>query len=101
MDSPDDYAFAAQRDFWDYYIDTISLHRPLLPRRVRGRRPRTKDSYDFLVHYKFLPLSAEPGCENPSWQPYDPLKHTSALQEYCNRPDVLAMLGSDYLIPDP
>ena len=101
LDSPDDYAFAAQRDFWDYSIDSISLHRPLLPRRAPRRRPRTKDSYDFLVHYKFLPLSTELGCENPSWQPYDPLKHTSALQEYCSRPEVREMLGSDYLVPDP
>jgi len=100
LDSPEDYAFAAQRDFWDYSIDFISLHRPLLPRRARGRRPRTKDSYDFLVHYKFLPVSTEVGCENPSWQPYDPLKHTSALQNYCDRPDVREMLGADYLTPD-
>lgn len=100
MDNPDEYAHVAQRDFWDYSIDFISSHRPLIPRRAPRRRPRTKDSYDFLVHYKFLPLSTEDGCENPSYQPYNNLKHTSALQEYCNRPEVIAELGADFLTPD-
>ncbi len=46
MDHPDDYAFAAQRDFWDYSIDSISLRRPLLPRRSRGRKPRAASPAD-------------------------------------------------------
>jgi hypothetical protein len=100
LDSPDDYAFLAQRDFWDYSIDRISLHRPLIPRRARGRRPRAKESYEFLVHYKFLPLSEEPGCENPSWQPYLNLRHTSALETYCLRDEVQVQLGSDFLTPE-
>jgi hypothetical protein len=100
LDSPEEYAFYAQRDFWDYSIDHISSHRPLLPRKQRGRRTRAKGDYDFLVHYKFLPVSEEPGCENPSWQPYAPLRETSALQEYCDRPDVKVQLGDDFLTPD-
>jgi hypothetical protein len=101
LDSPEEYAFYAQRDFWDYSIDHISLHRPLLPRRQSRRRPRAKSSYDFLVHYKFLPVSDEPGCENPSWQPYAPLRETAALQEYCDRSEVKDQLGADFLTPDP
>ena len=100
LDSPENYAFFAQRDFWDYSIDQISLHRPLLPRRVRGRRPRAKESYEFLVHYKFLPISEEPGCENPSWQPYSNLRHTTALETYCARDEVQVQLGSDFLAPE-
>jgi hypothetical protein len=98
MDSPEDYARHAQRDFWEYSIDRISAHRPLLPRKQRGCRPRPKSSYEFLVHYKFLPLSDEDGCENPCWQPFLNLQHLAALQLYCDLPQVRAQLGSDFLV---
>jgi hypothetical protein len=101
LDSPDDYAFYAQRDFWDYSIDHISSHRPLIPRRAPRRRIRPKESYEFLVSYKFLPLSEEPGCDNPSWQPYSNLRHTAALASYCGLPEVSAQLGADFLSPEP
>jgi hypothetical protein len=96
MDSPEDYARHAQRDFWEYSIDRISAHRPLLPRRQRGCRPRAKSSYEFLVHYKFLPLSEEEGCENPCWQPFLNVQHLAALQQYCDLPQVRAQLGPDF-----
>lgn len=101
MDSPEDYARHAQRDFWEYSIDCISAHRPLLPRRQRGCRLRAKSSYEFLVHYKFLPLSDEDGCENPCWQPFHNVQHLAALQLYCNLPQVQAQLGSDFFVPSP
>jgi hypothetical protein len=96
MDSPEDYARYGQRDFWEYSIDRISAHRPLIPRRQPRCRPRPKSSYEFLVHYKFLPLSEEDGCENPCWQPFNNLQHLTALQSYCDTPEVKLQLGADF-----
>jgi hypothetical protein len=99
MDCPEDYARYSQRDFWEYSISLISAHRPLIPRKARGRRPRAKSSYEFLVHYMFLPPSTEEGCENPCWQPYLNLQRLSALQVYCDLPEVKLQLGDDFLTP--
>jgi hypothetical protein len=93
MDGPEDFAKAAQRDQWDYNVDGILSHRPEGPRRIPGGGLRRKDSYQFLVKYKFLPLSTEPGMENPSWQPYNNVKLTEALFLYCQQPEVFAVLG--------
>jgi hypothetical protein len=96
MDSYEDFSRAAQRDNWDYHVDSIVNHRPVGPRRLPGGSLRRKDAYSFLVKYSFLPLSDEPGSENPSWQPYHNVRFTEALAVYCQRADVLRALGTDF-----
>lgn len=100
MDGPDDFAKVAERDYWDYSVDAILDHSPPGARRLASRRLRKKNDYKFLVRYKFLPLSDEPGCENPSWQPYECVWNTSALKDYCDRPEVTALLGADFCVGD-
>jgi hypothetical protein len=96
MDSYEDFSKAAQRDNWDYHVDSIVNHRPDGPRRMPGGSLRRKDAYSFLVKYSFLPLSDEPGSENPSWQPYYNVRFTEALAVYCQRADVMRSLGADF-----
>jgi len=98
MDSPEDYEKAAQRDFWEYSIDSIVNHRPQIPRRQRGRRARPKRDYEFLIRYKHLPLSSEEGAENPSWQPWSFVQHLTALRDYCSQPGVEDALGNDFYV---
>ena len=100
MDSPEDYERTAQRDFWEYSIDSIVNHRPQLPRRQRGRRARPKRDYEFLVRYKYLPLSSEEGSENPSWQPWSFVRHLTALRDYCSSPLVRNVLGDDFYVEE-
>ncbi len=100
MDGPDDFARVAERDFWDYTVDSITDHRPSGPRRLPNRRLRRKQDYKFLVLYKFLPLSNEPGSENPSWQPYKCVWNTAALKDYCDLPSVVTQLGPDFCVGD-
>jgi hypothetical protein len=96
MDGPDDFAKSAQRDEWDYNVECILSHRPEGPRRLHSGSLRRKDSYQFSVRYKFLPLSDEAGSENPSWQPYHNVRFTEALYQYCQQPAVARQLGSDF-----
>jgi hypothetical protein len=96
MDGPDDFARAAQRDQWDYNVDCIIGYRPEGPRRLPGGGLRRKESYQFLVKYKFIPISEEPGSENPSWQPYHNVRNTEALFLYCQQPELLRLLGRDF-----
>ena len=98
LDAPEEYEKVAQRDFWDYSIDDIVDHRPHLPRRAPGRRLRPKSGYEFLVRYKYLPLSTEEGSENPSWQPWSYTRHLTALRDYCSLPAVVTELGRDFYI---
>ena len=98
LDSPEDYEKVAQRDFWDYSVDAIVNHRPHLPRRAPGRRIRPKKDYEFLISYKFLPLSTEEGSENPSWQPWSYARHLTALRDYCLQPAVSSELGADFYV---
>jgi hypothetical protein len=100
LEGPDDFARIAERDFWDYTVDSISDHRPLGPRRLPSRRLRRKHDYKFLVLYKYLPLSQEPGSENPSWQPYKCVWNTTALKDYCDLPNVSSQLGPDFSVGD-
>ena len=95
LDSEEDLAEVAERDDWDYTLDSILEHRPSGPRR---RKPKT--SYEFLVLYKYLERSTEPGQENPCWQPYQAVAHTEALQRYCEIPQVLSQLGSDFYVAE-
>ena len=96
LDHDDDFAKVAQRDEWDYHVDCIVAFRPEGPRRLAAGGLRRKDNYQFLVKYKFLPLSDEPGNENPSWQPYANVKATEALFLYCRQLDVSRLLGADF-----
>lgn len=101
MDSPEDYERLAQRDFWEYSVDSIVNHRPQLPRRTRGRRARAKSSYEFFIQYKYLPLSTEEGSENPSWQPWSIARRLTALRDYCSLPEVVETLGDDFYVEEP
>ncbi len=74
--------------------------RPQLPRRQRGRRARPKREYEFLVRYKYLPLSSEEGSENPSWQPWSFVRHLTALRDYCSLPLVENALGDDFYVEE-
>jgi len=100
MDCPEDYEKVAQRDFWDYSVDAIQDHRPHFARRARGKRARAKSSYEFLILYKYLPLSTEPGSENPAWQPWSFARHLTALRDYCAQPEVLVALGDDFYVDE-
>jgi hypothetical protein len=93
MNSLEDFERTAQRDAWDYSVDSIINHRPRGP---RGRKK--KSSYSFEVLYKFLDRSTEPGQENPAWQPFSAVAHTEALQQYCAREDVSAELGPNFFV---
>ncbi len=95
MDGEEDMAAVAQRDDWDYTLDSILQHRPSGPRK---RRP--KNAFEFLVLYKYLERSEEPGQENPSWQPYGAVAHTEALQQYCSRAEVIAQLGNNFYVAE-
>ena len=96
LDDDDDFAKVAQRDEWDYHVDSIVGFRPEGPRRLPNKSLRRKDAYQFLVKYKFLPISDEPGNENPSWQPFANLKTTEALFVYCRQPEISRQLGADF-----
>ena len=96
LDDDDDFAKVAQRDEWDYHVDSIVGFRPEGPRRLPSGSLRRKDAYQFLVKYKFLPISDEPGNENPSWQPFANLKATEALFLFCRQPEISRQLGADF-----
>ena len=100
MDCPEDYEKTAQRDFWDYSVDAIQDHRPHFVRRARGKRARAKSSYEFLILYKYLPLSTDEGSENPAWQPWSFARHLTALRDYCAKPEVLEALGDDFYVEE-
>ena len=93
LHSVEDFEKVAQRDTWDYTVDTILDHRPRGP---RGRK--AKSSFSFLVSYKYLEQSTEAGQENPAWQSYDAISHTDALQIYCARDSVRAELGANFAV---
>ncbi len=98
MDFPEDYERVAQRDLLEYSVDCIQDHRPHFPRRVRGGRTRKKSDYEFLILYKYCPLSVEEGSENPSWQPWEFARHLDALRIYCDQPEVMSELGGDFYV---
>jgi hypothetical protein len=93
LDGEEELAAVAERDDWDYSLDSILEHRPT---GLRGRRPKSR--YEFLVLYKYLERSTEPGQDNPSWQPYSAVAHTEALQLYCARPEVYRELGTQFYV---
>jgi transposase InsO family protein len=85
----------AERDDWTYTVDRILQHRPTGPRRKRA-----KHLYEFEVLYKHIPRSTEPGDENPCFQPWENIRYTTALKEYCQQPAVVAELGPKFYVSD-
>ena len=89
----------ALQDEWTYQVERILQHKPEGPRRVNGRL-RAKSKYEFLTLYKHIPQSQEEGDENPAWQPWENVKHLSALREYCQQPQILSSLGTDFYVSE-
>jgi hypothetical protein len=85
----------AARDDWTYTVDRILRHRPTGPRRRRA-----KHLYEFEVLYKHIPRSNEPGDENPCFQPWENVRYTAALKEYCQQPAVMSELGNNFYVSD-
>jgi hypothetical protein len=80
----------AARDSFEYEIEAILAHTP------RGARKRkSKESYQFQVLWKGIERSED----NPSWEPYSnqSLRESEPMREYCQRADVIAELGKDFL----
>lgn len=94
-DNEEEAAKFAERDDWTYTVDSILQHRPS---GLRRRRP--KSSYEFEVLYKHLPRSTEPGDENPCFQPWENVKHLTALRDYCAQPAVRAELGEGFFVEE-
>ncbi len=92
---PTEAAKFAERDDWTYTVDRILQHRPTGPRR---RRP--KGAYEFEVLYKHIPRSTEIGDENPCFQPWENVKHLTALRDYCAQPSVRAELGEGFFVEE-
>jgi hypothetical protein len=82
----------AATDNFEYEIEAILDHRP------RGeRKRRRKDAYEFQVLWRGL----ERNEDNPSWEPWsnESLRASEPMQRYCERSDVRAELGKDFLPP--
>lgn len=88
----------ALKDEWTYRVVKIEDYAPQGPRRVSGRL-RAKESYIFLVRYD-LPESNEPDEENPAWQPYGQVKHTSALKAFCGQHEIIRNLGGNFYVSE-
>jgi hypothetical protein len=83
----------AAADNFEYEIEAILDHRP------RGERKRKrKDTYEFQVLWRGLERSED----NPSWEPWanESLRASEPMQRYCERSDVQAELGRDFLPKD-
>ena len=89
---------SALKDEWTYRVTAIEDFKPRGPRRVQGKL-RPKEDYAFLVRYD-LPESKEEEEENPAWQPYSHVRHTSALKEFCAKPEILRQLGGTFYVSD-
>ena len=94
-DNPAEAAKFAERDDWTYTVDRILRHRPTGPRKRRAKR-----IYEFEVLYKHIPQSTEPGDENPCFQPWENVKHLTALRDYCAQPAVQAELGEGFFVEE-
>ena len=88
----------AIKDEWTYRVVGIEGFRPAGPRRT-GRSLRPKETYEFLVKYD-LPESIESEEENPAWQPYSHVRHTSALKEFCKKPEIVRDLGGTFYVSE-
>lgn len=88
----------AIKDDWTYKVKKIERFRPTGPRRTNGKL-RPKEQYEFLVLYD-LPRSTDPEEENPAWQPYMHVRHTSALKEFCSKQEVIRQLGGTFYVSD-
>lgn len=77
-------------DNFEYEIEAILDHEP------KGKRQRkAKSTYRFQVLWK-----GERSEDNPSWEPYsnESLRTSQPFIDYCQRSDVLADLGVDFVI---
>ena len=80
----------AAMDSFEYEIEAILDHAP------RGERKRKRrDTYEFQVLWRGLERSED----NPSWEPWsnESLRASEPLKAYCDRSDVQAELGKDFL----
>ena len=83
----------AAADNFEYEIEAVLDHRP------RGERKRKrKDTYEFQVLWRGIERSED----NPSWEPWanESLRASEPMQRYCDRSDVQAELGRDFLPKD-
>jgi hypothetical protein len=96
--TPEQMEAEAIKDEWTYRVDSILDYRPAGARRVSGKL-RPKEEYEFLVKYD-LPLSTEKDEENPAWQPYSHVRHTTALKELCKRAEIIRNLGGTFYVSD-
>ena len=80
----------AALDNFEYEVEAILDHRP---RGKRGRKRR--DTYEFQVLWRGL----ERDENNPSWEPFAnlSLRESDPFKQYCQRADVAAELGNDFL----
>ena len=80
----------AARDNFEYEIEVILDHEP------KGeRKRRRKDTYQFQVLWRGIDRSED----NPSWEPWanESLRASEPFLQYCQRADVRADLGSDFV----
>ena len=83
----------AAADNFEYEIEAVLDHRP------KGeRKRRRKDLYEFQVLWRGIERSED----NPSWEPWanESLRASEPMQRYCDRSDVIAELGKDFLPKD-
>jgi hypothetical protein len=80
----------AARDSFEYEVEAILAHTPRGERKRKSREP-----YQFQVLWKGIERSED----NPSWEPYSnqSLMESEPMREYCQRADVVAELGRDFL----
>ena len=79
-----------RRDSFEYEVEAILAHTPRGERKRKSREP-----YQFQVLWKGIERSED----NPSWEPYSnqSLMESEPMREYCQRADVVAELGRDFL----
>jgi transposase InsO family protein len=83
----------AAKDSFEYEIEAIMQHTPAGPRKtISGLR--NKNEFEFKVLWKDIPI----GPDNPSWEPYsnESMRQCAPYQEYLRRPEVVAVLGSNF-----
>jgi hypothetical protein len=95
LQSLEDAIAVAAKDNFEYVVEAVLAHRPDGPRKPRGGRAKPKSQYEFQVLWKDYPQ----GEDNPSWEPWEnvSLRQSEPFKIYCARPDVVALLGADFV----
>lgn len=85
----------AAKNSFEYVIQEVIAHRPVGPRKSRGKL-RAKADYDFQVLWRDFPL----GEDNPTWEPWEneSLRSSEPFKTYCTRPEVAEQLGADFAL---